>query len=255
MDPDQRAQSLSVAERLGAQLYDLVVHEVADLTPAMRRITVGADGLGTMDPLPGQDMMLSVATDDGSFVRRRYSIRFFDPTAERAVLDVVVHGDGPGARWASSVVVGDTVEGIGPRGKVTVNPDAAWHLFVGDQSFTPAIFSMVESLRATTPALVVLEFDEPSEQLTLDAAACPDGPTWLPRQGSPAESSVALLEHLGHLEFPAGPGFAYVGGEFHTVAAVRGVLIERGMDKDAFSAKAYWRANMANASHGEPVKE
>ena len=64
-----------------------------------------------------------------------------------------------------------------------------------------------------------------------------------------------LLEHLRQLEFPAGPGFAYVGGEFHTVAAVRALLIERGMDKDTFSAKAYWRANMANASHGEPVKE
>jgi NADPH-dependent ferric siderophore reductase len=255
MDPDQRAQSLSVAERLGANLYDLVVHEVADLTPAMRRITVGAAGLGAMDPLPGQDMMLSVAAADGSFVRRRYSVRHFEPAAERVVLDVVVHGDGPGARWASAVAVGDEVEGIGPRGKVTVNPDATWHLFVGDESFTPAIFSMVESLAAETPALVFIEVGGSSDQLPLDAAACPDGPTWLHRRSTPGEPSALVLEHLRSLALPPGPGFAYVGGEFHTVAAIRALLIERGLDQGSFSAKAYWRAHMANASHGEPVKE
>jgi NADPH-dependent ferric siderophore reductase len=255
MDPEQRAQSLSVAERLGAHLYDLVVDEVSDLTPAMRRITVGADGLSAMSPLPGQDMMLSVAAADGSFVRRRYSVRYFDPVAERVVLDVVVHGDGPGARWASAVSVGDVVEGIGPRGKVMVNPDAAWHLFIGDESFIPAIFSMVESLAAETPALVCIEVGGPSDQLPLDAVACPDGPSWLHRRSDPGEPSVSVLEYVRDVEFPAGPGFAYVGGEFHTVATVRAVLMERGMDKDRFSAKAYWRANMANASHGEPVKE
>ena len=255
MDPDQRAQSLSVAERLGATVYDLVVREVADLTPSMRRITLGADGLAGLGSLPGQDIMLSVASADGSWVRRRYSVRFFDPVAEQVVLDVVAHGDGPGARWAAGVAVGDVVEGIGPRGKVLIDPEATWHLFVGDESFTPATFSMVESLTPATPATVILEVDGADDELQLDAAACPDGPRWLHRVQSPGEASAVVLDAVRAVELPSGAGFVYLGGEFHTVAAVRNLLVERGLDKEHLSAKPYWRAHMANASHGEPVKE
>ncbi len=255
MEPDQRAQSLSVAERLGATVYDLVVDEVSNLTPSMRRIGLAAEGLAGLDPLPGQDMMLSVSTDDGSFVRRRYSIRSFDPVAQRVVLDVIVHGDGPGARWADAAALGDLVEAIGPRGKVTVDPDAAWHLFIGDESFTPAIFSMTEALDAETPAVVVIEVGGSDDELPLDAVACADGPHWLHRQSSPGVPSEVLLGELHRLALPAGVGHAYVGGEFHSVQALRALLIERGLDKDAISAKAYWRAGSSNASHGEPPKD
>jgi NADPH-dependent ferric siderophore reductase len=255
MDPDQRAQSLSVAERLGATVYDLVVHEVSNLTPSMRRITLGAEGLASLGSLPGQDVMLSVPTAEGSWVRRRYSVRSFDPAAERIVLDVVAHGDGPGAHWAAGAAVGDVVEGIGPRGKVLINPGAAWHLFVGDESFTPAIFSMVEALTPATPAIVVIEVGGSDDELPLEAAACPDGPRWLHRTTSPGAPSAVVLDALRDLRLPSGSGFAYLGGEFHTVAAVRDLLVERGLDKAQISAKPYWRANMANASHGEPVKE
>ena len=44
-------------------------------------------------------------------------------------LDVVVHGDGPGARWAATTRPGDHIEAIGPRGKVALVEGAAWHLF------------------------------------------------------------------------------------------------------------------------------
>jgi NADPH-dependent ferric siderophore reductase len=167
----------------------------------------------------------------------------------------VAHGDGPGAHWAAGVAAGDVVEGIGPRGKVLVDPEAAWHLFVGDESFTPATFSMVEALTPATQATVILEVGGVDDELPLDAVACPGGPRWLHRMQSPGEPSAVVLDAVRAVELPVGPGFAYLGGEFHTVAAVRDLLVERGLDKEQISAKPYWRAHMANASHGEPVKE
>ena len=51
-------------------------------------------------------------------VRRRYTIRRSDPVSGTLDIEVVLHGTGPFARWASHAAVGDRIEGIGPRGVV-----------------------------------------------------------------------------------------------------------------------------------------
>jgi NADPH-dependent ferric siderophore reductase len=252
MDEPDRSAGLALAERIGAKLFDLHVVEASALTPSIRRLRLGAVGLGALDPKPGQDLMLAVPAADGASVRRRYTIRDHDPLAETVVLDIVLHGEGPGARWAADAATGDVVEAIGPRGKVLIKPEASWHLFVGDESFLPAAFSMIESL-ASTPAIVLLEVDGPGDELELHAPACADGPHWVHRSTTTAGSANVLSEALSSLELPPGPGHAYVGGEFHQVAAVRSHLAGRGFAPDQISAKAYWRSGSANASHGEPA--
>jgi NADPH-dependent ferric siderophore reductase len=251
MDEPDRTASLALAERIGAQLFDLQVEEASALTPSIRRLRLGAVGLGALDPEPGQDLMLAVPSADGTPVRRRYTIRAHDPLAETVVLDIVLHGEGPGARWAADAATGDTIEAIGPRGKVLVKPEASWHLFVGDESFLPAAFTMAESL-AATPAIVVLEIGGPGDEVALNAPACAAGPHWVHRSATTAGTAEALGDALSDLALPPGRGHAYVGGEFHQVAAVRSHLAGRGLAPDQISAKAYWRSGSANASHGEP---
>jgi NADPH-dependent ferric siderophore reductase len=251
----ERAASEAVAERLGAAVYDLTVVDARMLTSSIRQIRLTAPGLAGLGSLPGQDLMLSVPTEpsgtDPRRIRRRYSIRRVHVTDESVDLNVVLHGDGPGARWAATVEPGHVIEGIGPRGKVFVNPDAAWHLFVGDEAFLPAAFAMAESLRAATPALVVVEVDSAAEHLPLAAAACPEGPTWVHRS-----TGNTLSGALAELGLPsAGAGHAYLGGEFHAVAALRDQLAERGLAPEQISPKAYWRSDSANAGNGEPPKE
>ncbi len=247
-----------MAERLGVSVYDLTVVDTAMLTPSMRQIRLSAPGLADLGSVPGQDMMLSVPRTTGSdtdprSIRRRYSIRHVDAADESVDLNVVLHGDGPGARWAAAAEPGDVIEAIGPRGKVFVNPDAAWHLFVGDEAFLPAAFAMAESLPALTPALVVMEVDSAADQLPLEAAACPEGPRWVHRSAGTGDT---LLGALSELELPPnGPGHAYIGGEFHAVAALRSALVGRGLSAEQISPKAYWRSDSANAGNGEPPKE
>lgn len=112
--------SRRLAERLGAGRYDLECVGLQMLTPRMRRIELHSEDLASFSYEAGQDLMVTIAAEAGSIVRRRYTIRLLDQTDAVIAIDVVLHAHGPGARWATTVAPGDRVEAIGPRGKVSV---------------------------------------------------------------------------------------------------------------------------------------
>ena len=93
---------------------------------------------------------------------------------------MVRHSDGPGERWIRAAAPGVTVEGIGPRGKISPAPHTDWHLFIGDDSSLAAIFAMTESLPPDTTATVILEVPEPADAQELRPHA-PVQLTWLHR--------------------------------------------------------------------------
>lgn len=237
----------------GTSRWQLEVVGTADLTPHMRRISLRAPGLGTLDYRPGQDLMLLVAVDGRRPVRRRYTIRRLDPGTDTMTVDVVLHGAGPGEQWIRSARAGSTVEGIAPRGKVFTSPEADWHLFVGDESALPATAAMVESLPAPAAATVLLEIPDRADAQPIETAATLHA-QWLPRDGRTAGEPAALLHAVRDVELPPGRGHAYVMGEAKVVLALRELLAERGLEPEQVSPKAYWGRGRANASHGEPAK-
>jgi NADPH-dependent ferric siderophore reductase len=246
----------ATAARMGAPALALEAVEVTTVAPGIRRIGLVDPRLADVEHHPGQDLTLSLPAGDDRTVKRRYTVRTLDRTAARADIDVVLHGDGPGARWAAAVAPGDRIEGIGPRGKIWADPGADWHLFVGDESYLPATFAMCASRPAGRTAGVVLEHDDDLTALPLTTEATLQGPTWVQRNpvGS-GERGVGLVDALARIDLPAGTGHGYVGGEAHAVRAVRAALIGRGVAGDAISAKAYWRAGAPNAEHGEPTRD
>jgi NADPH-dependent ferric siderophore reductase len=170
-----------LASRLGVAVVPLRVVDAAELSPSIRRIKLAADVLADIAFEPGQDLMLSVDPSGGA--RRRYTIRSLDRRARTVDLDVVVHGDGPGASWARSAQPGDRLEAIGPRGKVTLRRDAAWHLFVGDETFLPAALAMIEALRVDGVARAVIEVDGPADEQMPRTVADAEI-VWLHRHGA-----------------------------------------------------------------------
>lgn len=244
--------------RLGDEvsLWDLEVTSTEVLTPTMRRIRCTAPGLETLSYLAGQDFMLTVPGAGATTFRRRYTIRSFDPAAPSVDIDVVLHGDGPAAAWAASVQPGGRIEAIGPRGKVTVDPAAAWHLFAGDDSALPASLAMAESLPDPDRALVVLEVDGPDDQQQAYSADGREVPVhWLHRAGADPASAERLVGALDIIDLPSsGYGHAYLAGELGVVAKMRAALLGRGMTPEQISAKPYWRSGRANAAHGEPER-
>jgi NADPH-dependent ferric siderophore reductase len=256
MTPDGEETSALLERLPGVRAFDLELVAAEMRTPAMRRLRFTAEGLADLDPFAGQDLMIAVPSPGQAHFRRRYTIRRLDRGAPAVELDIVLHGDGPGATWAGSVRAGDHVEGIGPRGKIGLSPDADWHLFCGDEAALPAIFTMIESLQDDACAMAVIEVTGSEEEqqpgdvnirrirLELD---------WVYRSGEPG-TGTRLEEAVTGLSLPAGNGHAYVFGELRQVAACRQVLLERGLAPGQIDHKAYWRRGVANAPHGEPQR-
>jgi NADPH-dependent ferric siderophore reductase len=246
----------ALVARLGnVSVWDLEVLDTTAITPSMRRIRCTAPELDQLEYLPGQDLMLTVPSPSGASFRRRYTVRSFAPDVPAIDIDVVMHGNGPAASWAASAQPGSRIEAIGPRGKVTVDPDADWHLFAGDDSAVPASLAMAESLPDPDRAFVILEVDGVDDHQRISA---PDGREvyvhWLHRAGNDRASGAGLVAALAAVPLPPGSGHAYLAGELGVVAQMRRTLLERGMGAEQISAKPYWRVGRANAAHGEPER-
>lgn len=254
--PQTPSDGQAIAERVGATLWDLEVIETSEVAPGMRRIRLTAPGLEALGPEPGQDLMLAVPTDSELHRHRRYTIRRFDPDERTVDIDMVLHGDGPGARWAASTKPGDHIEAIGPRGKVVLVEDAEWHLFAGDESGIPAIFAMIEALPSGASAIALLEVPGPEhEQPVVIPAGANAEVRWLHRGDAEPGGPDLLTGAARDVPLPSGRGHAYLTGELEVVGSMRHALLDRGLEADQLSPKPYWRRGVANASHGEPPKD
>jgi NADPH-dependent ferric siderophore reductase len=183
---------------------------------------------------------------------RRYSIRNLDQQHAVLELNIVTHGvHGPGARWAASATVGDRVDGVGPRGKVFLDPNADWHLFLGDESAAPASLNMLEALAESIPGVAYLEVAAGEDELPTDASGM-HVVKWLHRGDTPATASGLLVETMRSATLPPGHGHVYIAGEVQVVAEVQRAAQARGLTTDQIFAKAYWGRNKANADRGEP---
>ncbi|HEY4872158.1 MAG TPA: siderophore-interacting protein [Candidatus Dormibacteraeota bacterium] len=230
--------------------WQLEVAAVQHLTPRMRRVQLTSHDLDRFDYLAGQDMALTFRRVDSPPVRRRYTIRHFDRDHRRLGLDFVLHGDGPGMRWAQGASPGDSIEVVGPRGKITLVGDAAWHLFAGDATAVPGALAMMEALPAGVPALAFLQVDGPEERQSADGDRGRQI-TWHYEVPAPT-GDAGLSATLAGAALPPGRGHAYLAGEVALVTALKATLLSRGWAAEDIFAKAYWNRGRANAGHGEP---
>ena len=237
----------------GTRKLRFEVVENGQISPSMQQITLTAPELDGFSYAPGQDVMLLVAAQGSRPIRRRYTIRHLDAEGPTLTLNIVRHGQGPGERWLLAAVPGDTIEGIGPRGKITPSATADWHLFMGDESAMPAILRMTESLADTANAAVVIEVPYPDDEQPIFADAVTRA-TWLHRLGRPAGDPEFLAAEAEDAELPPGVGQAYLFGEAAVVLRLREILESRGLRPDQMSPKAYWGRGRANAGHGEPPR-
>ena len=230
--------------------WHLDVAAVQDLTPRMRRVQLTSPDLDRFDYLAGQDMALTFRRGDAPPVRRRYTIRHYDSDHRRLDLDFVLHGDGPGMRWAQAARPGESIEVVGPRGKITLVREAAWHLFAGDATAVPGALAMLEALSEDVPAVAFLQVDGPKERQAVGGDRAQQI-TWHYEVPAP-NRDTGLAAVLAGALLPPGRAHAYLAGEVALVTALKATLMSRGWSPEDISAKAYWNRGRANAGHGEP---
>ncbi|MFZ0995759.1 MAG: siderophore-interacting protein [Candidatus Dormiibacterota bacterium] len=226
--------------------------ELHELGPSLREIRLRGEALRGFRHAPGQDLMLRLPLDASSTVGRRYSIRRADPGAGTVDLNVVMHGDGPAARWAAAAQPGQQLpEVVGPRGKITWAPAASWHLFLGDETYIPATFAMLAALPPGVSARAILEVAGPGDELPFDSPADAEV-KWLHREAGSPGDPTRLQDEVRRWSIPPGPGHVYIAAEVRVALGLRDHLLARGLSREQVSAKGYWSRGRANASRGEP---
>jgi NADPH-dependent ferric siderophore reductase len=235
----------------GVGRWTLDVVESRLLTPHMRRIRLQGIPGEEFAYRVGQDVMLWLPAEGGRRLYRRYTIRRFDRQTGTLDLDIFNHGrGGPGEHWANTVRLGERVEVVGPRGKIS-SVAALWQLFVGDETYLPATFAMLEALPTGVPAWAVLEVADAKEEQPF-AAGAEVRLTWIHRGAAAPGDPAHLLAAVESLELPPNPGHAYIGAELQAARAVQIALEARGLASTQISSKAYWGRGRANATIGEP---
>ncbi|MGX2998170.1 siderophore-interacting protein [Streptomyces sp. JNUCC 64] len=229
------------------------------LTPHMRRVVLGGDGLSAFsadewtdhyvkllfppagarypEPFDIQRIRAEFPRDQWP-VPRTYSVRAWDPKTRELTIDFVVHGDeGVAGPWAARVQPGEEIRLLGPGGAYAPSADADWHLLAGDESALPAIAASLEALPPGATVHAFIEVSGPEEEQPIATGA---PVTWLHRGARPV--GEALLEAVRALEFPTGRCQAFVHGEAGFVKELRRVLrMERQVPREDLSISGYWR--------------
>ncbi|MHC0431179.1 siderophore-interacting protein [Streptomyces sp. O3] len=261
------------------------------ISPHFVRVTFGGEDLADFRPMgadqwgrlffrrEGQEpLRLPTSSGSGWFAQcllmgqatrpwiRNYTVRAFRPEALEFDVEFVVHGDGdghgdghgdagPGSGFASRAVPGEPV-GFLDEGISHVPPDGARQLLVADESAVPAALAVLESARADTEGLALLEV--PSEEDVREVRA-PSGMDvrWLPRTGADTGTGTdtgngsdpgrLALEALTEAALPDAPYYAWIAGESGLATGARRFLNrERGVPKSAISFIGYWRTGRSS---------
>ncbi|MDC8758259.1 siderophore-interacting protein [Janthinobacterium fluminis] len=233
--------SIDLAQGRVQRLRQEVVHRelqvlrVESPSPHMRAVTfAGAELAGFHSPSFDDHVKFIFGADAaGAPLRRDYTPRRHDAAAGELTLEFALHGDGPGAAWAAQAAPGQNAVVAGPRGSFVIPLDYDWHVLAGDATALPAIARRLEELPAGARVSVLLQLDAAERRPLASAAAV--ALQWL-------DDEAQLLAAARALALPPGDGYVWCAGEAGAVAALRRIFVEeKGLDRKAIRAAAYWK--------------
>ena len=277
------AQSMRRTEIYPITVRELEVLRVRDVTPGMRRVTLGGEGLrahtapngmpvnafrsdgfddefkiflthpSLTEPLiPEQADGTVIWPRDERLVPRTYTVRRWDPEAGELDVDFVVHGVGMATTWARRVVPGERIPVAGPKSSGSHPVGADWTLVAGDETALPAIARWLEEWPAGERGKVFIEVASPSHRQELTV---PEGVelTWLSRHGAEPGTTTVLQDALTSTEWWPGTPFAWVAGEATTLTPIRRWLRnEKGLGREQMEVTGYWKRQPTAVSAADP---
>ncbi|MBV7547576.1 siderophore-interacting protein [Pseudomonas sp. PDM26] len=234
----------------------LEVLRVVDLTPRMRRITLGGPELAGFISLGTDDhvkllfpqnaeqaatletLVPGAGKDSGPLPEMRdYTPRRYDLEKLELDIDFVLHGDGPASTWAEQAKPGQFLHIAGPRGSMIVPDIFDSYLLIGDETALPAIARRLEGLAPNRHALVIVEVENGKEQQVLHSAAQVNV-IWVLRE----VGKDNLLATVRQIQVPTGSLYAWVATESKVSRQIRRALLdEHGLEEQFVKAVGYWK--------------
>lgn len=258
-------------------LRTLQVIRTTDVTPHMRRVTLGGEEIEGLDtaagpnikvflPRPGQTkpVLPTIGPDDRPVFTpedqrpytRTYTVRAYRADAGEMDVDFVLHGDdGPASRWAFNAQPGDYIGIAGPGNQAPPFREAEWYLLAGDETALPAISTILEQLPDSAQGVAFIEVADAAEEQTL---RCPANVqlTWLHRDGAAPGRNTLLEDAVRAVDLPESGVFAWVAAESAAVRTIRTYLrTEHGYNRDNLYAVPYWKAGVAEEEYHDERHE
>lgn len=210
-------------------------------TPNLIRITLEGDELEGFDSLGFDDhLKLFIApriadpdAPDAVAQMRDYTPHDFDARSRTLQIDFALHNTGPATDWARRAVPGDRLLVGGPRGSLVVGTGFATHVMIGDETALPAIRRRVAELPEHARAIVLAEVEGSADEEPMPTEARLNL-RWVHRNRN------RLLDVVAEAELPAEDAYAWVACESAVAKALRNHLLDRGFDRRAMKAAAYW---------------
>ncbi len=221
------------------------------LTPSYVRLRLEGSELRGFDSAGADDHIRVFFSSAPTVDLRSAPSREYTPVswdAERGWLDidVALHGDGVGSRWAETAPLGAPVGVGGPRGSMVLvgRPDA-W-LLAGDETAVPAIRRFAAAMDDDAVGRIAIEVPDAAHDLPV---AAPAGVHVIQvhRGDRPAGAELAdWLDALDVEEQPEGCVLGFVAAEQSIVRAGRALLLDRWSgDPAATVVKGYWKRGTA----------
>jgi len=231
------------------------VTDVGLVTPTLKRIRIHCATLDTWAYTPGQHVRVEINDPLSLYgilrpgdTLRTYTIWDFsvaDRTFElRAHL---YNGNGIGLNWVRNVKPGDPVKFWGPMGDFHPNPEALYHVFIGEETASVAFGPMIRALGPTASIYGVLESETPDEEVPIPG---PHRLVRVYRNGASAVASHTLLTAVCKLDLPGNAGMAYIAGEARTCQLIRNHLVrDRNWPRKSIKVKPFWAPNKRGLHH------
>jgi NADPH-dependent ferric siderophore reductase len=258
--PRRRPKTTTVLEtqRLSPHLVRVVVggedldgFGVGEYTDHYVKLHIPPPGAGYEAPFDADEVKERYPREQWPRVRT-YTVRDWDADSKRLTIDFVVHGDvGVAGPWAAGARPGDVLHLMGPGGGYAPDPDADWHLMVGDLSVIPAISASLLRIPAGVPVHVLIEVPDAGDEVDLHTPGDLHL-TWLHGDGT----GDALVPAVRDLPFPEGRVHAFVHGEAEVVRELRRHLVlDRGLARETLSASGYWKRDRDDEAWREEKAE
>jgi NADPH-dependent ferric siderophore reductase len=248
----------------------LEIHALERTGPLYQLITLGGDDLAdfrTLSPtdhvgiVPPTERGLILPTIVDDRLRwpdgerppmREYTVRRFDPDKRELAVRILLHGNGPVARWAAQARVGEQVGVTGPRASKVMPDGFANYLLVGDLTAVPAIARWLSQLPEGAMAQVLIAARSEEDMVEFQCPQ-PISVLWLTDLAMP--EADFLVPALKQIEPYSADTFAWAAGEAVAMKEVRRVLTEElRIARENVKVTGYWRRERPDFDYEAPLE-
>lgn len=227
---------------------ELDVLATRELTPHMRRITLGGEGMASFpDDQASAYIKLIFANGDARPLMRTYTVRHHRDDA--IDVDFVIHETaGPASQWAVETRPGDRIMVGGPGPKKLVNEQADWFLLVGDMTALPAISVNLGMLPSDARGYAVIEVLDQADIQDLDK---PDNLEliWVVN-ANPDPDGQVLLNRVKQLDWLEGQPAVWAACEFQSMRNLRAFFKQdKAVAKSLLYVSSYWKMGVSEDQH------